>query len=90
MEREHWIQKVVNSTNGMTAVAPSEALFSKIQDQIKLQEKVSPRTAWMIAASIAALIIINVAVLNNRKKEHHSTATIYLERTLNQSNQLYQ
>ncbi|MFN3755082.1 hypothetical protein [Flavobacterium sp.] len=87
MEREHWIQNVLNSTNGMTQVAPSSDLLSKIQQKIKQQEKVSPTTVWLVAASIAVLVTINFALLNSKSKEN--TAKVYLENTLNKSNQLY-
>jgi prophage maintenance system killer protein len=88
MERENWIQNVLNSTNGMTTVTPNADLLSRIQQKIKQQEKVSPKTVWLIAASIAVLVTINFALLSNKAKEN--TATVYLENTLNKSNQLYQ
>lgn len=87
MERENWIQKVINSTNGMATVAPNADLLSRIQQKIKQQERVSPKTVWLVAASIAVLVTINFTLLRNKTKEN--TTTIYLENTLNKSNQLY-
>ena len=88
MEKDQWIQTVLNSTNGISAVMPSDDLLAKIQLKIKQQEKVTPTTVWWIAASIAVLVTLNVAVLqkaNGNNKANNS----YFEPTLNQSNQLY-
>lgn len=89
MEKENWIQNVMNSTNGMTAVAPSDDLFFKIQQKIKQQEKVSPKIVWLVAASIAVLVMINFSMITKQTKTTDDTATVYFENTLNKSNQLY-
>ena len=89
MERENWIEKVINSTNEMTAVAPGDGLLFKIQEKIKQQEKVSPTTVWLVAASIAVLVTVNFTLLNSKSKARKNTATVYLDNTLNKSNQLY-
>ena len=88
MEKDQWIQTVLNSTNGISAVMPSDDLLAKIQLKIKQQEKVAPTTVWWIAASIAVLVTLNVALLQKAKTKDNSTSS-YLEHTLNQSNQLY-
>jgi fucose permease len=90
METNNWIQKVVNSTNGMTQVSPSDDLLSKIQQKINLKNKVSPKTVWLVAASIVVLVMINITVLKTKNKDKTQSTTAYLESTLNQSNQLYQ
>jgi prophage maintenance system killer protein len=90
MERDNWIQNVLNSTNGMTSVAPSDDLLSKIQQKINQQNKVSPKTVWLVAASIAVLVAINITVLKTKTKVKTESTTAYLESTINQSNQLYQ
>ena len=88
MEKDQWIQTVMNSTNGISAVTPSDDLLAIIQLKIKQQEKVTPTTVWWIAASIAVLLTLNVALLQKAKTRDNSTSS-YLEHTLNQSNQLY-
>jgi len=88
MEKDQWIQTVMNSTNGISAVTPSDDLLARIQLKIKQQEKVTPTTVWWIAASIAVLLTLNVALLQKAKTRVNSTSS-YLEHTLNQSNQLY-
>lgn len=88
MEKEQWIQTVLNSTNGITAVTPSDDLLVKIRLKIKQQEKVTPTTVWWVAASIALLVTLNVMLLQKAKTKDNSTSS-YLEHNLNQSNQLY-
>jgi hypothetical protein len=89
MERNNWIETILNSTNGITPVAPSDDLFSKIQQRIQLENKVSSKTVWLVAASIAVLILLNFSVLAFKSKEKTSSTTAYLEMTVNKSNQLY-
>ena len=89
MERENYIENILNSTNGMKLVIPNDNLFSKIQQRIQLENKVSPKTLWLVAASIAILVMVNFSVLALKSKEKTSSTTAYLEMTVNKSNQLY-
>ena len=90
MERNNWIENILNSTNGITPVAPSNDLFSKIQQKIQRQDTVSPKTIWLVAASIAVLALLNISAINSKSKSTNDSTTAYLESTVNQSNQLYQ
>ena len=90
MEKEQWIVKVMNSTNGITAVEPADDLWSKIQTRVQKETKVSPKTVWLVAASIAVLVLLNITALKTKVREKETNATTYLESTINQSNQLYQ
>ena len=90
MERNNWITTILKSTNGITPVLPSDDLYSKIQQRIQLQSKVSLKTVWLVAASIAVLILLNFSVLTLKTKQKESSTTIYLELTLIKSNQIYQ
>jgi uncharacterized membrane protein YvbJ len=89
MEKENWISTILNSINGITKVSPSDDLFFKIQNKIK-RNNVSPKTVWLVAASIAILVLLNFALLATKTKESSTTTTTYLKNTLNQSNQIYQ
>lgn len=90
MEREQFIENILNSTNGITKVVPGDDLFSKIQQRIQLEVKVSSKTLWLVAASIAILVMLNLSVLASRTNEKDTSTTAYLEMTVNKSNQLYQ
>jgi hypothetical protein len=90
MERNNWITTILKSTNGITPVVPSDDLYSIIQQRIQLQSKVSLKTVWLVAASIAVLILLNFSVLTLKTKQKESSTTTYLELTLNKSNQIYQ
>ncbi len=82
MERNNWIETILNSTNGLTPVAPSDDLFSKIQQRIQLESKVSSKTVWLVAASISVLVLLNFTVLFTKTKETKTTTTVYFENTL--------
>lgn len=90
MERNNWIENILDSTNGITPVAPNDDLFSKIQRRIQNQNKVSEKTVWLVAASIAVLVMLNFTILISKTIESKTTTTVYFENTLNKSNQLYQ
>jgi hypothetical protein len=89
MEKENWIENILNSTNGITLVAPGNDLFSRIQQKVKQQQTVPVKTLWMAAASIAALILLNVSIVSIKSKPAKDSTTAYLEMTVNKSNQLY-
>ena len=63
MNKDQFIEKVLNSTNGIQKVEPNEALFSKIQLRIEAEKPVSNYISWLVAASIILFISINVGIL---------------------------
>lgn len=89
MERTNWIENILNSTGGITTVVPSDDLFSKIQQRIQLEHRVSSKTVWLVAASIAVLVMLNFSILAFKSNQKVSSTTAYLEITVNKSNQLY-
>ena len=65
MKKDQFIEKVLNSTNGIQKVEPNEALFSKIQLRIEAEKPVSNYISWLVAASIILLVSLNVGILLN-------------------------
>ena len=63
MNKEQFIEKILNSTNGMQEVAPSDALFSKIQSRIQAKKPVDNYITWLVAASILLLLSLNAGIL---------------------------
>ncbi|WP_396141545.1 hypothetical protein [Flavobacterium sp.] len=90
MEKNNWITNILNSTNGIKSVEPSDDLFSKIQQRIQKENKVSSKTVWLVAASITVLLLLNFSAIISKNKDKNSSTTTYLEMTVNKSNQLYQ
>jgi len=90
MEQETWIQNILNSTNGIATVTPDDALWTKINTKIQQQRYVAPKTVWLIAASIAILVILNISLLKTKTQVKTAAPTSYFVNTLNKSNQLYQ
>ena len=89
MEQNNWIENILKSANGITTVVPSDDLFFKIQHRIQNESKVSPKAVWLVAASIAILVLLNFSIINSKSKQTKDSTTTYLEMTVNQSNQLY-
>lgn len=88
MEKENWINEILESTNGIVAVVPDANLFSKIQKRIKSDNTISTKWVWLAAASIMLLISVNIKfVCFKSNKEKASTESIAA--SLSKSNQLY-
>ncbi|WP_264558745.1 hypothetical protein [Flavobacterium sp. N2270] len=89
MEKDRWIENVLNSTNGITKVSPNDQLFSKIQSRINDQKPAETYVKWLIAASIVVLISLNTTYIlqkNSTNKQNNDNITS-LVKTAN--NQLY-
>jgi hypothetical protein len=87
MEREDFINTVLNSVTGITYVTPSDAVFQNIKQQIN-ESKISTKTLWLVAASIVVLISLNIILLNEKSNSNKSDLAS-LERVINKNNQIY-
>lgn len=89
MEKENFINAILNATDGINQVAPNVDLFSKIEQRIQATSKVPIETIWWVAASIAVLMAVNFGALSTKKQttENHIVSSIAAD--INQSNQLY-
>ena len=88
MEKENFINEILNSANGITKVAPSDDLFFKIQNRIETNT-ISSKTIWLVAASIIVLCTINVGIIINSKAITREKSEVNLANELHKSNQLY-
>jgi hypothetical protein len=76
MEQDKWIEKVLNSTNGITKVEPNDLLFSKIEKQIQENNRNSRSTLWLVAASVTLFLSLSFIVFqlsSFSKKENDSS-----------------
>ena len=87
MEREDFINKVLISADGIAKATPSDAIFLKIEKEIK-ETTISPKTLWLVAASIVVLISFNIMLLNGKSNSNESEIAS-LEHSINKNNQLY-
>lgn len=88
MEKEKWIQQVLNSTNGMTAVTPNDDVLIKIKQKINQQPTVQTGIVWLVVASVTILVTANF-ILINQYKQNINPKEIYIESIVNNNNQLY-
>lgn len=87
MEREDFINQILNSVTGITKVTPSAVVFENIEQRIN-QSKNTTKTLWLVAASIVVLMIVNVVLLVNTTKSNDSEMAS-LEQIINKNNQIY-
>jgi Na+/H+ antiporter NhaC len=88
MEKENWINEVLESTQGITTVAPDARIFSKIQSKIKVKNTIPMQWVWTAAASMVILVALNIALVSFKTKKEKS-ATEIMASQLSKSNQLY-
>lgn len=88
MEKEQFINEVLNSIDGITNVEPNDNLFSKIEQRIQEKSVVPMKTIWMVAASIIVLMSLNIVILTSKNKTN-DTSISELEKSIHKSNQLY-
>lgn len=69
MEKENFIQSILESGASIQKIIPDDDLFNKINNRIKREEKVSNSTFWWVAASILLLISINAVLLIGKEKQ---------------------
>ncbi|WP_309641571.1 hypothetical protein [Flavobacterium sp.] len=87
MEQEHWINEVLESTNGMTPAIPDAKLFARIQAKIQT-DNIPMRWVWMAAATLLLLVSLNITLVFSKPKKE-KTATEVMASYLSKSNQLY-
>lgn len=68
MEKENWINEIINSTDQIVKVLPNDGLYAKIQSQIKQQKTVETKWVWLAAASMLLLVSINIKIVSNELK----------------------
>ena len=88
MEKENWIESVLNSTDGSIKATPKTELFSKIGRRIQSHEMVSPKIIWLAAASLALLFLLNAKMVFGKSKANKSSIESVAS-SLSSSNQLY-
>lgn len=87
MERDDYINQILNSVTGIAKVAPSDTVFENIEQLIN-KSKISTKTLWLVAASIVVLISLNIVLLSNTIKDNDSEMAS-LEHIINKNNQIY-
>jgi len=88
MEKENWIDEVINSTGKIAKAVPDDALFSKIQNRIKKVETVSPEWIWIAAASLLLLASLNVKLVFSKSHKEKSSVE-RIASYVSTSNQIY-
>jgi len=68
MEKENWINEIIDSTDQIVKVLPSDGLYAKIHSQMNLQKPVETKWVWLAAASMLLLVSINIKVVFSELK----------------------
>lgn len=89
MEKEIFINNVLNSANGVTKVIPKEQLYKKIQSKLEERKPVDIYSKWMVAASIIILFTLNIIVISNSNEEAEVQDESMSELVSSNNNQLY-
>ena len=87
MEKENWIEGIINSANGIAKVVPEEMLLFNIERRINSQKTISNN--WIIgtAAVLVILFTINIeAFFINSKKSNDAEMVVS---SISKDNQFY-
>ncbi|MCU0342028.1 MAG: hypothetical protein MUE30_19325 [Spirosomaceae bacterium] len=78
MEKQEWLNNVLNSTQGIQRAEAPDSLWVKIQQELKNEVKVIAmvprRTVWLAAASVALLILLNLVAVRSYHPTQKMTA----------------
>ena len=81
MEKEDFINRILNSVDGISTATPNDVVFQKIENKIN-ENKISTSTMWLVAASIVVLISFNIVLLNEKFNDNE-TEMASLEQSIN-------
>ena len=88
MNQQDFINQVFNSIDGIEKMNPKNDLFDKIVSTIDAQKNVSSKYIWLAAASIAALLIVNITILSKQATTPQPEKNIMFVQFA-ESNQIY-
>lgn len=73
MDKEKWIDGIINSTDGMQQAAPSAAVYQKIEhriaDTITRVKTIPLYKVTLAAASIILLVVLNLFLVTEQKPD---------------------
>ena len=77
MNKEKWINEVMNSLDDVKSAEANPFLYNKILSKISkvTPETVSMKLVWLAAASIALLAILNFKIIKSEKSNQVQTAS---------------
>lgn len=87
MEKEDFINNILNSVDEINSVEPNDIVLQRIEERIK-ESKISTRTLWLVAASIVILVSLNI-ILINAKSSSKNTEMATFAYSIDKNNQLY-
>jgi hypothetical protein len=87
MEKENWIEDVLNSSNGIVKIIPDQMLFNKIQQKIQAKKIISNQLIWFAAASFVILFSLNIKIVFSKSKKAIDTELI--ASSISKNNQFY-
>lgn len=74
MNKEKWINEVMNSLDDVKSAEVNPFLFNRILNKVNqaANETVSMKLVWLAAASFALLIFLNIRLIKSEKAEQTS------------------
>ena len=89
MERENWINEIIDNTNQIVKVLPSDGLYAKIQSQMNVQKTIDTKWVCLAAASIVLLASINIKVIFTEIESDKEIQETALMASISDSNLFY-
>ncbi|MDI9309493.1 MAG: hypothetical protein QM535_04705 [Limnohabitans sp.] len=84
MNKKHFIEKILNSIEGIEKAMPNDDLFYKIQNKIEVKKESSNYTKWLVAASIVILLSLNAFEVFYKSKVNKNDLSVLIDKNNNQ------
>ena len=84
MNKKHFIEKILNSIEGIEKAMPNDDLFYKIQNKIEVKKESSNYTKWLVAASIVILLSLNAFEVFYKSKINKNDLSVLIDKNNNQ------
>ncbi|MFN8285659.1 MAG: hypothetical protein U0V74_02845 [Chitinophagales bacterium] len=92
-EKEKWVTDVLNSADGITALAADEQLLTGIRNRVQgttiIVRSIPAKTVWLAAAGIALLVAFNFVLLTQQANRGNTQAAQQSPYSLNNSFEIY-
>ena len=88
MDKEEFIKEILNSTNGITKVIPSDDLLVRIEQKLQLKTESSNQSLWLVAAAVLVFLSLNIVLLQISTSSSEKSVSSFASE-LNKSNQFY-
>lgn len=89
MEQDNFIQEIMAVAGRISKAEPEQRLWRLIAQRINEKKTLPAKKLWLVGASIAVLLALNVTAIAKMKPQPESRLQTALSDFVNKNNELY-